>query len=125
MLYTVAYHATDSELLWIGEGPSSPAPGSSESDVRVASAFWCQEENCGGALNEGVLVLDTDAKAYAATATYFLYDNQDRIQGYHSGQSPLFTTFGPAIPEPDTDALLLSGLGMLAFARRWRRRSGN
>jgi hypothetical protein len=45
--YTVAYHATDPELLWIGEGPSSPAPGSSESDVRRASAFWCWRRRSG------------------------------------------------------------------------------
>jgi hypothetical protein len=72
-------------------------------------------------LNEGVLVLDTDAKAYAATASYRISDSYDRTQGYSSGQSPVFTTFGPAIPEPKTYALMLSGLGLLAFGRRWRR----
>ena len=120
--YTVAYHVTDPVLLWSGEGPSSPPPGFSESDVRGAGAFWCQEENCGGALHEGVLVLDTDAKAYAATASYQLSDEFSRLQGFHSGQSEIFTTFGPAIPEPETYALMLAALGLLALRRRWNRR---
>jgi hypothetical protein len=120
--YTVAYHVTDPVLLWSGEGPSSPPPGSSESSVRGAGAFWCQEENCGGALFEGVLVLDTDAKAYAATASYQLSDSFGRLQGNYSGQSPEFTTFGPAIPEPETYALMLAGLGLLALGRRVRQR---
>jgi hypothetical protein len=71
-------------------------------------------------LHEGVLVLDTDAKAYAATASYWISDSYDRTQGYSNGESPVFTTFGPAIPEPETYALMLAGLGLLAFRRRLR-----
>jgi hypothetical protein len=33
-------------------------------------------------------------------------------------QSPLFTTSGPAISEPQTYALMLAGLGLLALRRR-------
>ena len=77
----------------------------------------------GGTLQEGVLVLDTDAKAYAATATYRLADDIGGLQGYYHGQSPDFVTFGPAVPEPQTYALMLCGLGALAFIGRWGRRS--
>jgi len=76
-------------------------------------------------LQEGVLVLDTDVKAYAATATYRLADSLGGMQGNYHGQSPHFVTFGRRCPEPRTYALMLCGLGALAFFGRWGRRSRN
>jgi hypothetical protein len=120
--YTVAYHVTDRELLWAPAGPSGPAPGTSFTDTIFAGATWREDENGGGSLAEGWLGLDTDARAYAENATYGVGDSLDRLQGRYSGQSPLFGTFGPAIPEPETYALMLAGLGLLALGRRVRQR---
>jgi len=120
--YTVAYHVTDQELLWAPAAPSSPAPGSSFIDASSADAMWRQGETEGGALSEGWLGLDTDAKAYAANATYQVGDSMVRLIGDYRGTSPVFTTFGPAIPEPETYALMLAGLGLLALGRRVRQR---
>jgi hypothetical protein len=58
--------------------------------------------------------------AYAATASYRISDSYDSLQGNYSAESPLFTTFGPAIPEPETYALMLAGL--LALERGVRQR---
>jgi hypothetical protein len=117
--YTVAYHVTDLELVW---GLSGPAPGTSFIDATSAGAGWSQDEGAGGALFEGWLGLDTDAKAYAANATYRVGDSVDRLAGRYSGRSEDFATFGPAIPEPETYALMLAGLGLLALGRRVRQR---
>jgi hypothetical protein len=68
--------------------------------------------------------LGTDATRYARTATFHVSDSGDRIRGQWSGQSPEFTTFGPAIPEPETYALMLAGLGIMVLRRRVRQRQG-
>ena len=67
-------------------------------------------------------MLDTDARAYAENATYRVGDSLDRLQGAYIAQSPEFSTFGPAIPEPETYAPMLAGLGLLALGRRVRQR---
>jgi hypothetical protein len=122
--YTVAYHVTDPVVLWRPSGPSGPAPGESAVDALELRALWTEAENIdsGGSLLEGMIVLDTDARAYAATGTYQLGDSINRMLGYYDGQSADFVTFGPAIPEPETYALMLCGLGLLALGRRLRHR---
>jgi hypothetical protein len=91
--------------------------------ARAFSAFWTVVEDGGGALSDGVIVLDTDATAYGLTGTYRLSDSQDLLQGNCSAVSELYRTFAPAVPEPRTYALMLCGLGALAFIGRWGRRS--
>jgi hypothetical protein len=123
--YTVAHHALDPEIVYAPEGPSGPAPGTFLSNARAFSAFWTVDENSGGALSDGVIVLDTDATLYGLQGQYRLSDGQDRLQGNYSGVSASYGTFAPAVPEPQTYALMLCGLGTLAFIGRWGRRSRN
>ena len=91
--------------------------------ARAFSAFWTVVEDGGGALSDGVIVLDTDATAYGLTGTYRLSDHQERTNGRYRADSELYRTFAPAVPEPRTYALMLCGLGALAFIGRWGRRS--
>ena len=110
-------------MLFLPDGPAGPTPGTSVSDALGLRANWLGPENIdtGGMLAEGVLLLDTDAKAYSPTATYRLGDSLDRIAGNYQGESADFVTFGPAVPEPQTWALMLGGLGFVALVRRRRR----
>ena len=116
--FTVAFHATDPDLPFAPQGPSAPAPGTSFTNALGIHTFWLADENGGGSLQEGVLLLDTDALAYAKTASYVVGDDVNRTQGFYSGQSTPMVTFGPAIPEPETYALMLAGLGLLMLRRR-------
>jgi hypothetical protein len=59
----------------------------SGTDALGLQTLWLTEENGGGALQEGVLVLDTDAQAYAHTATHFVGDEVSRSQRIYSGQT--------------------------------------
>ena len=118
--YTVAYHVTDAGLAWQPEGPSGPPPGASASGALGARTTWSEENTFAGSVQEAWFGLDTDATRYAGTATFHVSDSGDRVRGQWSGQSQEFTTFGPAIPEPDTYALILAGLGLLALGRSWR-----
>lgn len=68
----------------------------------------------GARMSEAVLLLDTEARAYADNGTYQLLSDYR----FHRDSSPLFAAFGPAVPEPQTYALMLAGLGLLTFARR-------
>jgi hypothetical protein len=121
--YTVAYHVTDPGILMVPPPQlAGPAPGLSFADRMVVDATWVADGFSPGSLAEGWLGLDTDARAYAENATYVLRDSLDRLQVAYIARSPEFTTFGPAIPEPETYALMLAGLGLLALGRRVRQR---
>jgi hypothetical protein len=120
--YTVAYHVQEPDLPW---GPSSPPPGTTGSAARSFQALWTAAEGIpsGGNLTSGVLLLDTDATAYARNATFQISDSLDGMAITYRGESPVFVTFGPAVPEPETYALMLAGLAGVGWAARNRRRS--
>ena len=80
--------------------------------------FNFQDVRGGGGLAPGdssfFMFLDTDAKFYNHSAIYDLTNiGQTEI-------SPLYETFAPAVPEPETYAMILAGLGLLCFVRRNR-----
>lgn len=103
------------------EDTSSEPSGPRLIDAKEARFFWSAfspsgPQFDGTRMSEAVLLLDTDARAYADNGTYQL------IARYPSGDdddsSPLFAAFAPAIPEPETYALMLAGLGIVALSRR-------
>lgn len=120
--YTVAYHVQEPDLPWAPDGPSAPAPGTSATGARSFHANWTEGESTAGNLISGVLLLDTDATAYARNATFEIGDHRFGMQGFFSGESPVFTTFGPAVPEPETYALMLMGLAGIGLAAQRRKR---
>ncbi len=68
-----------------------------------------------------VFFVDTDARAYGTGATLTVQSLV--LGGYLGGESAQLVTFTPAVPEPETYALMLGGLAMVgAAARRQRRR---
>ena len=71
--------------------------------------------------SSALFFVDTDAKFYAKTASFSLDSNFATTQGESRGESGLYATFAPAVPEPETYALMLAGLALLAFAVRPRR----
>lgn len=121
--YTVASHVQEPDLPWAPGGPSSPGPRTSATGARSFHANWTAEEGIpsGGNLISGVLVLDTDATAYARNASFQVGDSLNGMRGFYSGESPVFTTFGPAVPEPETYALMLMGLAGVGWVAHRRK----
>jgi hypothetical protein len=65
--------------------------------------------------------VDTDARAYAKTASFSMLS---LAIGLFAGSSASYSTFAPAaVPEPQTYALMLAGLGLTLLAARRRRRA--
>lgn len=75
---------------------------------------WVDSPNGPYVLREAVIVFDTDARAYSLLGSYSLSGTSFK----EGGHSDWIETFAPAVPEPQTWALMALGLGALAFARR-------
>jgi len=95
-----------------GLGTLEPESGSrtgSGSTVQFNFAFGVPE---GGQTR--FLFVDTDATSYALTGTATL----DLSPSFGENGYASFTTFAPAVPEPETYALMLAGLGAIGLVRR-------
>lgn len=118
--FSVAHHEAIVAELPEGYLDSSRVPfGPQLIDAQEALFGWEYFDTSGltpaySRMSEAVLLLDTDARAYADDGTY-RFGSQYR---YYTDGSPLFAAFGPAVPEPQTYALMLAGLGLLAFSHR-------
>lgn len=88
------------------------------SDVAVTAR---DSDGGAGLLGEALFLLDTDARAYSLTGSYTLSDAFDRVRGQGGGSSGPIVTFAPAVPEAETAALMLVGLGLMTLAGRRRR----
>ena len=98
-----------------------PPVGTEVVNARQAGFNWIHFDPSGltpdeARMFDAVIVLDTDARAFADTGGYQLSANGR----FYSTQSPVFSAFAPAVPEPGTYALMLAGLGLLAVLGRRR-----
>ena len=98
-----------------------PPVGAEFVNARGAGFNWSHFDPSGltpdeARMFDAVIVLDTDARAFADTGGYQLSANGR----FYSTQSPVFSAFAPAVPEPETYALMLAGLGVLAVLGRRR-----
>lgn len=101
---------------WRTDGLGTLAP---ESGSRTASGSTIQFNFAFGVPEGGqtrFLFVDTDATAYALTGTATL----DLSPSFGENGYASFTTFAPAVPEPETYALMLAGLGAIGWVRRRR-----
>ena len=113
---------------WTGsEGPISSGPAANTGCGAGESGFACVE-----ALNKGAFNVDNGSSyvfRFAVTATSFnMVDDGSHVgAGYASGtgegSSYGITSVTAPIPEPETYAMLLAGLGLMGFVARRRQRN--
>ena len=99
---------------WRSDGLGTLEP---ESGSRTATGSTVQFNFAFGVPEGGqtrFLFVDTDATSYALTGTATL----DLSPSFGENGYASFTTFAPAVPEPETYALMLAGLGAIGLVRR-------
>ena len=99
-----------------GLGAVEPADAFRTADGDVVSFSWGFGDVPQGSQTRFFYV-DTDATAYAEIATGRI----DLSPSFSENGYATFSTFAPAVPEPETYAMLLTGLGLFGFVARRRK----
>ena len=94
-----------------GLGVVEPSDASRTADGDVVGFSWGFGEIPEGSATRFFYV-DTDATAYAEIGAGRI----DLSPSFSENGYATFSTFAPAVPEPETYAMLLAGLGLLGFA---------
>jgi hypothetical protein len=108
-------------------GDVRPFPFNSGYDAAPGKANWLffPVGDGDGSIEPGqgsyALFIDTDARFYAKTADFQVVTDFVQDKGGSVGESGLYATFAPAVPEPQTYVLMLGGLAVTAWAVRRRR----
>jgi hypothetical protein len=125
---------------WRSDGPGAAAPrmGGLSPGVHPAVTFQFGEVvgdppefYTNSTLRTGIesyfLFIDTDARAYSKSGVFSLSTQDDLYLGgdgrAFGGRSELYATFAPAIPEPETYALMLAALALVVARGRLHGRS--
>jgi hypothetical protein len=117
--FTVAHHSYSLADNYTS-GDIRPEVGETFPPANDVWFHWSTEAGLfgSGILDEAVILLDTDARAYAKTGQFRI----DASTRDFSMGSVSYAAFAPAVPEPTTYALMLGGVALLAMLRRRRTR---
>lgn len=99
-----------------GLGDVEPSDAFRTADGDIVSFSWGFGDVPQGSQTRFFYV-DTDAIAYAETATGRI----DLSPSFSENGYATFSTFAPAVPEPETYVMLLVGLGLLGFVAHRRK----